>query len=109
MPIGALQPPSGQQALIKLIGWLNAGWLLSAMGVIRPLAAQTFDFIPYTPVFNVTGQPAMSVPLYWNDAGLPIGMHFIGRFGDEATLFRLAGQLERAQQWFDRAPPAIVT
>ena len=109
VPIGALQPSSGQLALIKLIGWLNAGWLLSAMGVIRPLASQTFDFIPYTPVFNVTGQPAVSVPLYWNDAGLPIGMHFIGRFGDEATLFRLAGQLERAQQWFDRAPPAIVT
>ena len=90
--------------LIRLIGQLNAGWLLNALGVIKPLAAQTFDFIPYTPVFNVTGQPAMSVPLVWNEAGLPIGMHFVGRFGDEATLFRLAGQLERAQPWFDRAP-----
>lgn len=46
----------------------------------------------------------MSVPLHWNAAGLPIGMHFMGRFGDEATLFNLAGQLERAQPWFDRAP-----
>jgi Asp-tRNA(Asn)/Glu-tRNA(Gln) amidotransferase A subunit family amidase len=43
-----------------------------------------------------------SVPLYWNEAGLPIGMHFVGRFGDEATLVRLAGQLERAQPWVDR-------
>jgi amidase len=83
---------------------LNAGWLLQAMRVFKPLAVQTFDFIPYTPVFNVTGQPAMSVPLWWNDAGLPIGMHFAGRFGDEAMLFRLAGQLERARPWTDRVP-----
>jgi amidase len=109
VPIGALQPSSGERMLIKVIGSLNAGWLLNALGVIKPLAAQTFDFIPYTPPFNVTGQPAMSVPLYWNEAGLPIGMHFVGRFGDEATLFRLAGQIERAQPWFDRAPVAFVT
>ena len=102
--IGSLQPPASQMPLIRLVGELNAGWLLNALGIIKPLAAQTFDFIPYTPVFNVTGQPAMSVPLYWNEAGLPIGMHFVGRFGDEATLFRLAGQLERAQPWFERAP-----
>jgi len=89
---------------VGLIGRLKAAWLLNALDVIKPLANKTFDFMPYTPVFNVTGQPAMSIPLYWNEAGLPIGMHFVGRFGDEATLFRLAGQLERAQPWFDRGP-----
>jgi amidase len=47
----------------------------------------------------------MSVPLYWNEAGLPIGMHFMGRYGDEATLFRLAGQLEQTRPWQDRIPP----
>jgi Asp-tRNA(Asn)/Glu-tRNA(Gln) amidotransferase A subunit family amidase len=46
----------------------------------------------------------MSVPLYWNDAGLPIGTQFAGRFGDEATLFRLAAQLEAARPWKDRFP-----
>ncbi|MBI2368922.1 MAG: hypothetical protein HYV08_01515, partial [Deltaproteobacteria bacterium] len=51
-------------------------------------------FVPFTPICNVTGQPAMSVPLYWNAQGLPIGTHFVARFGDEATLFRLAAQLE---------------
>jgi amidase len=46
----------------------------------------------------------MSVPLYRNEAGLPIGMHFVGHIGDEATLFRLAGQLEQARPWFNKAP-----
>ena len=106
VPIGSLQPSRGERALLRVIGRLHAGWALRAMGMIRQLAAEVFDFIPYTPVFNVTGQPAMSVPLCWNAAGLPIGMHLVGRFGDEATLFRLAGQLERARPWSARAPAA---
>jgi amidase len=101
---GSLQPSGAERFLVRLIGRLNAAWLLSAFGTIKPVANKTFSFMPYTPVFNVTGQPAMSVPLCWNEAGLPIGMHFVGRFGDEATLFRLAGQLERAQPWIDRVP-----
>ncbi len=51
---------------------------------------RAMQFVPFTPVCNATGQPAMSIPLYWNEEGLPIGVHFAGRFGDEATLFRLA-------------------
>jgi amidase len=105
---GALQPSSSERLMIKAVGGLNAAWLLNALGVIKPLAAKTFDFMPTTAVFNVTGQPAMSVPLHWNEAGLPIGMQFIGRFGDESTLFRLAGQLERAQPWAERAPTAYL-
>lgn len=55
-------------------------------------------------VANATGNPAMSVPLHWNAVGLPIGVHFLARFGDEATLLRLAAQLERAQPWSNRRP-----
>jgi amidase len=69
---------------------------------------QAAVFSAFTAVCNATGQPAMSVPLYWNAQGLPIGAHFIGRFGDEATLFRLASQLECARPWKDRRPPLCV-
>ena len=62
-------------------------------------------YMPGTSMFNMSGQPAMSVPLAWNKAGLPLGMMFSARFGDEGTLFRLAGQLEQERPWKDRRPP----
>jgi amidase len=60
--------------------------------------------IPFTPVFNVTGQPAISLPLVQSSAGLPIGVQFVARYGDEATLFRLAAQLEQARPWVSQRP-----
>ncbi len=62
-------------------------------------------YVPFTPPFNVTGQPGISLPLHWNEGGLPIGVQLVGRFGDEETLLSLAGQLEEAAPWADRRPP----
>jgi len=73
----------------------------------NPLVAfyRAASFVPFTPICNATGQPAMSVPLFWNADGLPVGTHFVGRFGDEATLFRLAAQLEAERPWAHHRPP----
>ena len=62
------------------------------------------EFVPFTPLFNATGQPAISLPLHWSDSGLPIGVQFAARFGDEATLVRLAAALEEARPWAGRTP-----
>lgn len=71
-----------------------------------PIAAfaPAVDYVPFTPIQNLTGQPAISLPLCMSESGLPVGMMFSARFGDEATLFRLAGQLEEAMPWKDRHP-----
>jgi amidase len=73
----------------------------------EPLAGlfRAAAYVPFTPPFNVTGQPGISLPLHWSHAGLPIGVQFAGGFGDEETLLALAGQLEQAAPWAGRRPP----
>jgi amidase len=62
------------------------------------------EYISVTPLHNATGTPAITVPLHWTADGLPVGVHFAGRYGEEATLLRLAAQLEAVQPWFDKVP-----
>ncbi len=71
----------------------------------RDLFASWSDLETFLPVFNATGQPAISLPLHTSEEGLPIGMQLAGRFGDESTLLALAAQLEQAQPWASRIPP----
>ena len=104
VPTGALQPLPAERLLLELLGGIGSGRLLRAAGVLERTADKVFDFIPWTPVINATGQPAMSVPLGWSREGLPLGLHFVGRYGDEATLYRLAAQLEVARPWANRWP-----
>lgn len=67
--------------------------------------ARLMDVIQFTPPYNATGQPAISLPLYWNAGGLPIGAHLVAAFGREDLLIRVASQLEQARPWKDRRPP----
>lgn len=116
MAVNALQRVSRQVARL----FLDCDVLLTPTLAQPPLPLGSFDsppdnpwqalvrageFVPFTPLCNITGQPAMSVPLYWSKEGLPIGSHFVGRFSEEATLFRLAAQLEATRPWAGRRPP----
>jgi amidase len=67
--------------------------------------ARIAELVPYTTHFNVTGQPAISLPMHWNDDGLPIGIQLAAAYGREDLLFRVAAQLEEAQPWSHRRPP----
>ncbi|MEM7537516.1 MAG: amidase [Chloroflexota bacterium] len=71
---------------------------------LKKISKGPMSATPNTMLFNLTGQPAMSIPLWWSPEGLPVGTQWVGRFGDESTLFRLAAQLEEAQPWFNQRP-----
>jgi amidase len=103
--IGSLGAPAAEAMLQDVIKASRLRLPLRLEAVLARTLKNVFAFIPFTPVANFTGQPAMSVPLYWNGAGLPIGTMYTARFGDEATLFRLASQLECARPWWDNRPP----
>jgi amidase len=75
---------------------------------VRDLFDHLAPIETFTALFNATGQPALSLPLQWSPRGLPIGIQLVGRFGDEARLFRLAAALERAQPWAGHRPPVHV-
>ena len=87
-PVIAVPPPP--------IGWLSD----PELGTER-----LTSILQFTAQFNVSGQPAMSLPLHWSDDGLPVGVQFVGQIDDEALLIRLAAQLEVAAPWSDRIPP----
>jgi Asp-tRNA(Asn)/Glu-tRNA(Gln) amidotransferase A subunit family amidase len=84
---------------------VKLGWLDMMLEDVDEYWRRVFAFSPFTVWFNLTGQPAMMLPLGWTAEGLPVAVQLVARHGDEATLFRLAAQLEGARPWFDRLPP----
>jgi len=75
----------------------------------NPMAplAMAAEFSPTTAIFNISGQPAASVPIHWNEQGLPIGVQVVAKFGDEATIFQLAKQMEEAVNWVQYQPKLV--
>lgn len=107
--IGKYQPSGADKLGIHALNRLPLAGIARRSGLIGKMAQDIFRFIPNTPVANVTGDPAISLPLHWTDDGLPVGMMFSGQFGDETTLLQLARQLEQAAPWSDRKPPVHVS
>jgi len=81
------------------------GWIDMMLDDVDEYWRRVFDFSPFTVWFNLTGQPALMLPLATGEGGLPVAVQLVARFGDEATLFRLGGQLEAARPWLGRRPP----
>ena len=103
--LGELALKSAERAALAALRVVSPKFVLDKL--LATLGANSLEKTPNTQVANQTGLPAMSVPLYWNDLGLPIGVQFMAPFGDEATLFQLAAQLETARPWAGRIPPIV--
>lgn len=105
--IGELAPKPGEKIAMDIVNMFGLGKLMKATGMVQELALKSLEKSPFTQLANLTGQPAMSVPLYWSKENLPIGVQFIAPMGREDVLFQLAAELERARPWFDKRPPEI--
>jgi Asp-tRNA(Asn)/Glu-tRNA(Gln) amidotransferase A subunit family amidase len=86
---------------------VKLGWIDMMMGDVDEYWRRVFAFSPFTVWFNLTGQPAMMLPLGRSPEGLPTAVQIVARYEDEATLFRLAAQLEAARPWFERKPALV--
>ena len=105
MKLGELKPSASEQILMRIVNTFGLGRLLKVSGIVEQLAEKNMAPVPFTQLANLTGQPAMSVPVHWTAAGLPCGVQFTAAIGEEGLLFRMAGQLERAAPWFEKLPP----
>ncbi len=102
--IGELKPTPIEIFGLKVVNALGLAWLLRRSGITDRLAVKNMARTPFTQLANITGLPAMSLPLHWTRDGLPAGVQFMACTGNEAVLFRLAAQLEAERPWFHKRP-----
>jgi Asp-tRNA(Asn)/Glu-tRNA(Gln) amidotransferase A subunit family amidase len=105
--VGAFDLPAPVALLQRALLAARAGSALRFTPIVDQMISENLGWVPYTQLANLTGRPAMSVPLHWTPEGLPMGVQMVGRLGDDALLLRLAAQLERTAPWWDRVPSGI--
>ncbi|MEK7741227.1 MAG: amidase family protein, partial [Pseudomonadota bacterium] len=96
---GEVKTPSWQVPILKALLKVDQAHLLAKGKLVEQMIKNNLQWVPFTQLANITGLPAMSVPLYWNKDNLPLGSQFIAPFGREDVLLQLAAQLEQAQPW----------
>jgi amidase len=104
---GELHPRGLEATLQVLAARLGVGRYLRYGPLLRQAAERAFRFMPFSPIWNITGQPAASLPLHWTPDGLPVGVQAVARFGQEDLLFSFAAQMEQARPWSHRLPTAV--
>ena len=102
--IGSMTTPQALRVGARIAHRVHGGQVLFKTGLIDQMIDENLGWVPYTQLANLTGRPAISVPVYWTEAGLPLGVQFNGTLGSDGKLLQLAAQLEEARPWIDRFP-----
>ena len=105
VPIGTFDTPPALALLGKLAAGLKLFGFIRRTSFFEEIVLKQLSWTPYAQIANLTGRPAISVPLYWTPQGLPMGVQFVGALNTEGALLQLAAQLEQARPWFHRRPP----
>lgn len=102
--VGATATSKALQTTARLLRHVRGGKLLQLTGMMDEVISESIGWAPYTAVANMTGRPAVSLPLHWTASGLPLGVQLLGRLGADGGLLCVAAQLERAEPWIQRFP-----
>jgi Asp-tRNA(Asn)/Glu-tRNA(Gln) amidotransferase A subunit family amidase len=105
--IGELDTAPALQKGARVVHAIHAGKILGKTGIMEQMIEENLGWVPYTQLANVTGRPAINVPVYWTDDGMPLGVQFNGAIGTDGALLQLAAQLEEARPWAQRFPAPV--
>lgn len=100
--IGEFELPKSLQRVTDAILKTRTAGLLKHTSIVDDLINSNLGWVPYTQLANITGRPAISLPLHWTADGLPLGVQLVAPLGGESTLIKIAAQVEQAAPWFDK-------